>query len=116
MMLGDGKQVISKVEKEFELVTKLKTHNYTSTVKRSTTTRPPLYLSPSCRFVTMTKMNSKFSSKADDEKNFAFITLTTKEAGDDLLNNNLSYHSKKLKLSIPMELRISTTLVVNNLP
>ena len=100
-MLGDGKQVISKVEKEFELVTKLKTHNYTSMVKRSTTTRPPLYLSPSCRFVTMTKMNSKFShsSKVDDEKSFAFITLTTKEDGDDLLNNNLSYHSKKLKWS-----------------
>ena len=63
-------------------------------------------------------------TKSDEEKNFAFITLTTEEARDDLLNNGLTYRSEKLKVSLTKdkdsvnlsELRISTTLVANNLP
>ena len=63
-------------------------------------------------------------TKSDEEKDFAFITLTTEEARDDLLNNGLTYRSEKLKVSLTKdkdsvnlsELRISTTLVANNLP
>ena len=63
-------------------------------------------------------------TKPDDAKDFAFITLTTEEARADILNNGLTYHSERLKVSVPKdkglgnpsELRISTTLVANNLP
>ena len=60
-------------------------------------------------------------TKSDGEKNFFFLTLTTEEA---ILNNGLIYRSERLKVSIIKdkdigsisELRINTTLVVNNLP
>jgi hypothetical protein len=63
-------------------------------------------------------------NKSDTDKDFAFITLTTEEARADILNNGLTYHSEKLKVSVtkdkglgnPSELRISTTLIANNLP
>ena len=63
-------------------------------------------------------------TKAGIEKDFAFITLTIEEARDDILNNGLTFQSERLKVSItkdkdlgnPSELRISTTLVANNLP
>jgi hypothetical protein len=63
-------------------------------------------------------------TKSDTDKDFAFITLTTEEARNDILTNGLTYHSERLKVSItkdkdvgnPSELRISTTLVANNLP
>jgi hypothetical protein len=62
-------------------------------------------------------------TKSDTDKDFAFITLTTEEARNDILTNGLTYHSERLKVSItkdkdignPSELRISTTLVANNL-
>ena len=63
-------------------------------------------------------------TKSDNDKDFAFITLTTEEAREDILNNGLIYHSERLKISAtkdkdagnPSELMISTTLVANNLP
>lgn len=58
------------------------------------------------------------------EKDVAFITLTMEEAREELLTNGLSFHQEKLKVSITndkgngklLELQISTTLVVINLP
>lgn len=63
-------------------------------------------------------------TKANFDRDFAFITLTTEEAKTDLLNNGITYHSERLKVSLtkdkdvgnPSELRISTTLVASNLP
>ena len=63
-------------------------------------------------------------TKLDVERDCAFVTLTTKESKDDILNNGLTYHSKRLKVSITKEkdmgnlseLRICTTLVANSLP
>ena len=63
-------------------------------------------------------------TKADAEKDFTFLALTTEEAREDIITNGLTYHSEKLKVSITKdkdignlsELRISTTLVANNLP
>lgn len=65
------------------------------------------------------KIKILFLTKSDTDKDFAFITLTTKEARNNILNNGLTYHSKHLKVSItkdkdtnhPSELRISSTLV-----
>lgn len=62
-------------------------------------------------------------TKSDIENDFAFITLTTEESRDDILRNGLTYHSERLKVSITKDkdtgnfskLRISTTLVSNNL-
>ena len=63
-------------------------------------------------------------TKSDGEKDFAFLTLTTEEAKEDILTNGLIYHSERLNVSITKdkdigsisELKISTTLVANNLP
>ena len=57
------------------------------------------------------------------EKDFAFITLTTEEARDDVLNNGLTFESERINVSItkdkdlgnPSELRISIILVSNKL-
>ena len=63
-------------------------------------------------------------TKSDTERDFAFITLTTEEAREDVFQNGLTYHSERLKVSLTKdkdlgntsELKISTTLVANNLP
>lgn len=63
-------------------------------------------------------------AKPDEEKDFAFITLTTEEARGDLINNGLTYHSEHLEVRIkkdkdkgnPSGLWISITLVAKNLP
>jgi hypothetical protein len=63
-------------------------------------------------------------TKGDFERDFAFITLTTEETKTDLLNNGITFHSERLKVSLtkdknignPSELKISTTLVASNLP
>ena len=63
-------------------------------------------------------------TKSETERDFTFITLTTEEAREDILNNGLTFQAERLKVSIirtkdmsnPSELRISTTLVVTNLP
>jgi hypothetical protein len=62
--------------------------------------------------------------KPEFNKNFAFLTLTTEEARDLVLKDGLTFNHEKLQVSVtrnrgngnPSELRISTTLVVNNLP
>jgi hypothetical protein len=63
-------------------------------------------------------------TKPEIDKTFAFLTLTSEEARDTVLNEGLSFKHKKLQVSVtrdrgtgnPSELRISTTLVANNLP
>ena len=62
--------------------------------------------------------------KPELEKNFAFLTFITEEARDLVLKEGLTFNHEKLQVSItrdrrashPSELRISTTLVANNLP
>jgi hypothetical protein len=63
-------------------------------------------------------------AKPELERDFAFLTLTTEEARDLVLKEGLTFNHEKLQVSItrdrgashPSELRISTTLVANNLP
>ena len=63
-------------------------------------------------------------TKPEIDKNYSFFTLTTEEARDNVLNDGLAYNQEKLQVSItrdqgagnPLALRISTTLVANNLP
>ena len=62
--------------------------------------------------------------KPDLDKNFSFLTLTTEEARDLVLKQGLIYKKKKLQVSVTRDrgvgnlsdLRISTTVVANNLP
>ena len=63
-------------------------------------------------------------AKPEIEKNFAFLTFATEEARDTVLKEGLVYNNERLQVSVtrdrsagnPSELRISTTLVANNLP
>ena len=63
-------------------------------------------------------------TKPKFDKNFAFLTLTTEEARDLVINEGLTFNHEKLQVDItrdrgagnPSELRISLTLVANNLP
>ena len=126
MTMGDGVKVIGKVEKGFELITKarnMRLHlkdeslrdNMAADILRDLM-RDSYYHGREIEILSLTK--------SDTDKDFAFITLTTEEARDDILHNGLSYHSERLKVSMTKdkeagntsELRISTTLVANNLP
>ena len=126
MAMEDGERVIGKVEKGFELITKAKNmrlHLKGETIRNNTTIdilrtlmREAYYDGREVEILSLTK--------SDVEKDFAFITLTTEEAREEILTNGLTYHSKRLKVSITRdkdmgnqsELRISTTIVANNLP
>ena len=126
MTMGDGERVIGKAEKGFELITKAKhmrlhlkgefIRNNTATDILRTLLQESYYKGREVEILSLTK--------SDAEKDFAFVTLTTEEARDDILSNSLTYHSERLKVSITKdkdmgnlsELRISTTLVANNLP
>ena len=63
-------------------------------------------------------------TKFKDDKDFAFITLITEDAREDILRNDLFYHSERLRVSATkdkdngstFDLRINTTLVAHNLP
>lgn len=63
-------------------------------------------------------------TKSDDDKDFVFITPTTEDAREDIIRNGLTFHSERLKVSATKDkdtgntsdLKISITLVVNNLP
>lgn len=63
-------------------------------------------------------------TKPNISKDFAFLTLTTEEIKDELLNNGLAFHYERLKVIITKDTstgslsdhHISTTLVANNLP
>ena len=124
--MGDGEKVIGKVEKGFELLTKVKNmrlhlkgealRDKTAVEILQTLMQESYYDGREIEILSLTK--------SDVERNFAFITFTTEEARDDILSNGLVYHSERLIVSItrdknignPSELRISTILVVNNLP
>lgn len=126
MVMGDGEKVIAKVEKGFELITKAKNmrlhlkgetlRNNTAVEILQTLMQDSYYDGREVEILSLTK--------SDVERDFAFITLTTEEARDDILSNGLVYHSERLIVSLTKdkdignssELRISTTLVVNNLP
>ena len=126
MTMGDGERVIGKVEKGFELITKARNmrlhlkgevlRDHTSTDILRSIVRDSYYDGREIEILSLTK--------SDNDKDFAFLTLTTEEARADILNNGLTYHSERLTVSAtkdkgmgnPSELRISTTLVANNLP
>ena len=126
MTMGDGERVIGKVEKGFELITKAKNmrlHLKGATLRGSMAI-DILRTLMSESYYEGREVEILLLTKADEEKDFAFLTLTTEEAREEILTNGLTYHSKKLKVSITKdkdignlsELRISTTLVANNLP
>ena len=126
MTMGDGESIIGKVEKGFELITKAKNmrpHLKGETIRNHeavdilrTLMRDAYYDGREIEILSLTK--------SDTERDFAFITLTTEEAREDVLRNGLIYHSERLKVSLTKdkdignssELKISTTLVANNLP
>ena len=126
MTMGDGERIIGKVEKGFELITKARNmrlhlkgealRDHTAIDILRSIMRDSYYDGREMEILSLTK--------SDTNKDFAFITLTTEEAREDVLNNGLTYHSERLKVSAtedkemgsPSELRISTTLVANNLP
>ena len=124
--MEDGVKTIGKVEKVFELVTKARNlrlhlkgetlrHESTSTIFDSLV-RESYYNGLQHEFMGLTK--------PELDKNFAFLTFATEEARDIVLKEWLIYNNEKLLVSIPRdrnagnpsELRISTTLVANNLP
>lgn len=127
MEMGDGEKVIGKVEKGFELITKarnMRLHLKGDSLRENTANGILKILMKEC-YYDGREVEILSLTKPDVEKDFAFITLTTEEARDDLLTNGLTFHNEKLKVSItkdkdtgthPSELRISTTLVANNLP
>lgn len=126
MTKGDRKKIIGKVEKGFKLITKAKNmrlHLKGETL-RNNLALDILRALMSDFYYNGREVKILSLTKVDTEKNFAFITLTTEELWDDLLNNGLTYNSEHLKVSItkgkemdnPLELGISTTLVTNYLP
>ena len=126
LTMGDGETTIGKVEKGFELVTKARNlrlhlkgealrHNSALDILR-TLMHDFYYDGREVEILSLTK--------ADIDRDFAFITFTTEEAKTDILHNGIIYNSERLKVSLtkdkdagnPSELRISTTLVATNLP
>lgn len=63
-------------------------------------------------------------TKPEIAKNFAFLTLASAEASDSLQSSGITYAHEKIKVGAthdvdignPSELRISTTIIANNLP
>ena len=126
MEMEDGERVIGKVEKGFELMTNARNlrlyikgetfrHEQASHIFEEIV-RESYYTGRQHEFMGLTK--------PELDKTFAFLTLTTEEARDVVLNEGLTFNHEKLQVSItrnrgagnPSELRISTTLVANNLP
>ena len=126
MTMGDGERIIGKVEKGFELITKARNMrlHLKGEALRNNTAMDILRSLMKDSYYNGREVEILSLTKSDIDKDFSFITLTTEEARDDILNNGLTYHSERLKVSItkdkdaghPSELRISTTLVANNLP
>ena len=126
MEMEDKEFVIGKVEKGYELATKarnLRLHLKGETLRYEhafnifeTITQESYYNGKQHEFMGLTK--------PELDKNFAFLTLTTEEARDHILKDGLTFNHERLQVSItrdrgtgnPSELRISTTLVANNLP
>ena len=86
MTMGDGERVIGKVEKGFELITKAKNtrlhlkrktlHNNMAIDILRTLMRESYYDGREMETLSLTKL--------DEEKDLAFITLTTVESRDDI--------------------------------
>ena len=126
MTMDDGEQVIGKVEKGYELASKarnLRLHLKGDTLRHAhvfdifeAIVRESYYTGKPHEFMGL--------AKPEFEKNFAFLTLTTEESRELVLKEGIIFHHEKLQVSItrdrgashPSELRISTTLVANNLP
>jgi hypothetical protein len=126
MAMEDGEKVIGKIEKGYELVTKarnLRLHLKGETLRYEqaftifeSLVQESYYNGHQHEFMGLTK--------PELDKIFAFVTFTTEEARDTVLKDGLIYNNEKLQVSIPRdrnvgnpsELRISTTLVANNLP
>ena len=125
MTMGDGERIIGIVEKEFELITKAKNMrlHLKGASLRGSTAVDILRTIMSESYYEGREVEILALTKADEEKDFAFLTLTTEEAKEDVLTNGLIYRSERLKVSLTKdkaigsisELRISTTLVANNL-
>jgi hypothetical protein len=125
MELESGEKVIGKIEKIFELMSKarnLRLHIQGETLRHMQAShifeeivRESYYTGRQHEFLGLIKPVL--------EKTFAFLTLTTEEARDLVLNEGLTFNHEKLHVSVtrdrgagnPSELRISTTLVANNL-
>ena len=126
MTMGDSEQVIGKMKNGFELITKAKNMRFhlKDTILRGSTAIDILRTLMSESYYEGREVEILSLIKSDEDKDFAFITLTTKETRNDIFTNGLLYRSEKLKISITkdknvgniLELRISTTLVANNLP
>jgi hypothetical protein len=126
MTMDDGERVIGKVEKCYELATKarnLRLHLKGETLRHKhafdifeAIVREIYYAGKQHKFMGL--------AKPELERDFSFLTLTTEEARDLVLKEGLTFNHEKLQVSItrdrgashPSELRISTTLVANNLP
>ena len=126
MEMENGEKVIGKVEKEFELATKarnLRLHLKGESLRHEnaftifpTLVQESYYSGLQHEFMGLTK--------PEVDKNFSFLTLTTEEARDLVLKQGLIYKKEKLQVSITRDrgvgnlsdLRISLTLVANNLP
>ena len=126
MEMEDGEMVIGKVEKGYELATKarnLRLHLKGESIRHAhafdileAIVRESYYAGKPHEFMGLTK--------PELDKNFAFLTLTTEEARDLVLMEGIIFNHEKIQVSItkdrgignPSELRISTTLVANNLP
>jgi hypothetical protein len=126
MTMEDGEKVIGKIEKDYELVTKarnLRLHLRGETLRHEhafsifeSLVQESYYSGHQHEYMGLTK--------PEIDKDYAFVTFTMEEARDMVLNDGLIYNNERLQVSIPRdrnvgnpsELRISTTLVANNLP
>jgi len=133
MTMEDGEKVIGKIEKSYELVTKahelvtkarnLRLHLRGETLRHEhafsifeSLVQESYYSGHQHEYMGLTK--------PEIDKDYAFVTFTMEEARDMVLNDGLIYNNERLQVSIPRdrnvgnpsELRISTTLVANNLP
>lgn len=126
MAMEDGEKIIGKVEKCYKLVTKARNlrlhlkgeilrYEQAFTIFESLV-QESYYNGYQHEFMGLIK--------PEIDKNFAFVTFSTEEARDTVFKDGLFYNNEKLQVSIPRdrnvgnpsELRISTTLVANNLP
>ena len=123
--MSNGEKIIGKIENGFELITKVRNmrlHLEDETLRNNTDMDILSNLMQDAYYDDR-EVEIIFLTKSDIDREFVFITLTTEEAKADILGIGLTFNSERLKVSIikdknvgkPSELRISTTLVANNL-
>ena len=126
LTMGDGEQVIGKVEKGFEFIMKarnMRLHLKGDTLRNNSAV-DILRIIMAEAYYDGREVEILSFTKSEVEKDFAFITLTTEESRNDILTNGLIYRPESLRVSITKdkdtgnisELRISTTLIATNLP